>query len=576
MRQKLYSLSAIALLGIGLVACPAPTVTRGSISGKISPGRTKSQSMHIFVAGEVIVKFRNTLQATSALTLQVNGLQLARVRAMGLAKTSLFKANVNAAQTLELVQELAQRSDVEFAQTNRIYQTTSFTPPNDGLYVRQWHYDAMNVPAAWEISTGNASTVVAVADDGMLYNETDTDPKTHPDFAGKVIGGYDFISSATAAEDGDGRDANPYDNRIGLHGTHVGGTIAAATNNAVFGAGIDWNAKLLNIRVLGKGGGSEADILDGILWASGEAVAGIPNNAHPAKIINMSLGGDGACSAAEQNVFNTLAAKGTIVVVAAGNENENVGKPKAPANCQKVITVGATDPNNRRATYSNFGPRVDIMAPGGETNVSLTRGGETIAGGVFSNYASKAGTEFRLSGIEGTSMATPHIAGLLSLMVGINPNLTVTSALQFLKDNATPLATGACTSSNTVVTDTDCGAGLANAAKTLKAVKDALGGTTTPEPPAAPVPPATQEAKNYVVANNLSNPSESKKVEIKLGNSEVTYKITDLAPGNYKLVAFQDLDGDATPDPTEPTVERNDSVTAGSDTTEDIEMEPDN
>jgi serine protease len=576
MKKRYLSVIAMTLLGVGVVSCGGPSPTRGSLSGTISPGKTKAQSVppSEFVAGQVVVKFRSGIRVQNLTTLQAGQIQLARVRSLGVPQAALFKAKASSEQTLEMVRILSARADVEYAEVNRIYHPLSV--PTDPLYVRQWHYEAMNLPAAWAISTGVASTVVAVADDGILFDKTN-EANSHPDFIGKVIGGYDFISDPASAGDGNGRDDNPYDNLIGLHGTHVAGTIAAATNNNQFGAGVNWEAKLLNIRVLGKSGGDNTDIVDGILWAGGEPIAGIANNANPAKVINMSLGGDGACSKLEQDAFNLLAGKGVIVVVAAGNENENVNKPKSPANCANVITVGATGPTNRRAPYSNFGPRVDVMAPGGDTSLSVNRGGTDFEGGVFSTYSNKAGNVFNLSSIQGTSMASPHIAGLVSLMVGINPNLTLAQTLQFLKDNAKPLEAGACSNDNAVVKATDCGAGLVDAAKTLEKVKDALGGSDTPTPPAPPAPPVTKATENYVMAENQDNPAESKQVKIALTGAPVKYKIDNLAPGNYKLVAYNDLDGDAKPDATEPTVSKNEVVKAGEENgDEDLEMEPDN
>jgi serine protease len=591
--KKLSLLGCVALLGIGLVACPSPTNTRASIKGKINLANTKPQSAPVFVQGQVIVKFRSALQATNAVKLQASGIQLARVRTLGIERTALYNSGATHDQTLKMVAELNARSDVEYAQVSRIYQAMS-TVPNDTYYKLQWHYTNMNVPAAWEITTGVESTVVAVVDDGMLYNAAspdaatnDADPLTHPDFAGKVIGGYDFISTAAAAEDGDGRDTNGYDNRRGLHGTHVAGTIAAATNNNAFGAGVNWNAKLLNVRVLGKGGGSEADITDGVLWAAGLAAGGLPINPNPAKVINMSLGGDGPCTPFEQDVYNKVVAAGTIIVVAAGNENENVSKPKSPANCQNVITVGATGSTNKRAPYSNFGPRVDVMAPGGDSALAITVEGKNYQGGIFSTYMNAGKTEFNLGAIDGTSMATPHISGLVSLMVGLKPTMTFTEARDLLKNNAAALATGDCSAGNSAVNDTTgCGAGLVDAAKTLQAVQASLGVTVTV--PAPPAPPAANPVQDFVVAENQNNPSENKQVQVNLNPTSnrlststaspnsVSYNITDLAPGQYKIRAYADLDGDKKYDGDEPSGTSDEELSSGENKEdEDLEMSPD-
>ena len=571
---------ALSLLTFGLAACGSGsggsgggsagggTTTNGSISGTVSPGATKPSSAPAFVAGDIIVKFRSRLQATSATTLQAAGLQLARVRPLGLERVSLYRSNANAAQTLEMVRQLSNRSDVQYAQPNWIKQALAV--PTDPQYTEQWHYENMNLPAAWDISTGAASTVVAVIDDGMLYNAAttnaatnDADPKTHPDFAEKVIGGYDFISDAAAAEDGDGRDANAYDNRIGLHGTHVAGTIAAATNNGKFGAGVNWNAKLINARVLGKGGGSTSDIIDATLWSAGIAVTGVPANPNPAKVLNLSLGGAGECSPAEQDSFDQVTAVGVIVVVAAGNENKNVNAPVSPANCNNVITVGATGPTNKRAPYSNFGTRVDVMAPGGDSELSVTRGNKDFEAAIYSTYYDKTTNAFNLGGIQGTSMASPHMAGLVSLMVGLDPTLNYTKTLAFLKNNAAPLSAADCANGNAVVTAANfCGAGLVDAAKTLKAVKDALGGPIVAPPPAPPAPLVVKITKNFVRADNTADSSKSKQVEIALTTTAVNYSLTDLAPGTYVVTAYNDLNGNSERDVGEPKVST--TVTIGS------------
>lgn len=559
MKNKLQR-SITLCLAMGLISC-GDSLVNGSISGTVRAGATKPASFHGFVPGDVIVKFKSSGQAMLALAMADQTLPLTLVRELAVPGARLYHTNATPEQTLALVNEIAQRADVEYAQLNTIFQPTAV--PSDPQYSLQWHYANMNLPAAWDISTGLASTVVAVIDDGMLYNLTDTDPKSHPDFAGKVIGGYDFISDPVMGQDGDGRDANPYDIRFGLHGTHVGGTVAAATNNGKFGAGVNWNAKLLNVRALGEGGGTSADITDAVMWSAGEPVPNVPNNANPAKVLNMSLGGDGACDPIQQAAFDTITAKGVIVVVAAGNENENVNKPKQPASCNNVITVGATGPTNKRAPYSNFGSRVDVMAPGGDEQLSVNINGTDMDAGVYSNFWNKTEKNFILGGIQGTSMATPHIAGVVSLMVGIDPTLNHTKTLAFLKSSSTALPAADCINGNTAVAGTDCGAGLVDAAKTLKAVKDALGGAVTPTPPAPPPPPAVKVAQEYVRAEHSSDPSKSKQIVVSLSGSDVKYTIPDLVPGSYKVIAFTDLNGNATLDPTEPKVSVDTTIGAG-------------
>jgi serine protease len=374
--------------------------------------------------------------------------------------------------------------------------------PNDTLFSQQWHYgyvpgvsEGLNLVPAWNISTGSAATVVAVIDTGIL---------NHADLAGKTVAGYDFIGDTFVANDGDGRDNDPSDpgdwieaNECGgthsaqpssWHGTHVAGTIGAATNNGLGVAGVNWLAKILPVRVLGKCGGYTSDIVDGVRWAAGLSVTDVPANANPAKVLNLSLGGPGLCSASEQTAFNDVIAAGASVVIAAGNSNDNAAN-YAPGNCNGVITVAATDRTGDRAFYSNYGATVEISAPGGET--------ATLANGVLSTL--DGGVDIPLNNniyafYQGTSMAAPHIAGLASLMLAVEPNLTPAQVGGFIQANARAFPAGSgCTT-------TICGSGIADAYATLQAV--ALFSTldnsvflptiTKPEPP----PPPSEPLKN--------------------------------------------------------------------------------
>ncbi|MDX3312111.1 S8 family peptidase [Streptomyces sp. NPDC054884] len=345
--------------------------------------------------------------------------------------------------------------------------------PDDTEYAKQWDLfestAGMNVPGAWGTSTGTGVTV-AVIDTGYV---------THSDLAANIVGGYDFISDTAVSVDGDGRDSNPADpgdwynaNECGAgipastsswHGTHVAGTIAAATNNGKGVAGIAYGAKISPLRVLGKCGGYDSDIIDAITWASGGTVSGVPANSNVAKVINMSLGGDGACSSATQSAITAAVNRGTTVVVAAGNESDNVANHN-PGNCNNVISVAATNRTGAKASYSNFGSLVDISAPGGQTSTGT-------ANGILStlNSGTKTPSSESYAYYQGTSMATPHIAGLVALMKSANPSLTPAQIETAIKNNARALP-GACSGG--------CGAGLADAAKTVQAVSGSGGGST--------------------------------------------------------------------------------------------------
>ncbi|MGY1496594.1 S8 family peptidase [Streptomyces sp. QTS52] len=344
--------------------------------------------------------------------------------------------------------------------------------PNDTEYAKQWDlFEAtagMRVPGAWTTATGTGVTV-AVIDTGYV---------THSDVAANIVAGYDFIADSAVSVDGDGRDSNPADpgdwyaageceqtagSNSSWHGTHVAGTIAAVANNSKGVAGIAYNAKISPVRALGKCGGYDSDIIDAITWASGGTVSGVPANTNVAKVINMSLGGGGACSSATQSAITGAVNRGTTVVVAAGNENANASTSN-PANCNNVITVAATGRTGARASYSNYGSVVDISAPGGEMSTGT-------ANGILStlNSGAKTPSTESYAYYQGTSMATPHIAGLVALMKSANPSLTPAQIETAIKNNARALP-GSCSGG--------CGAGLADAAKTVQAVSGTGGGTT--------------------------------------------------------------------------------------------------
>jgi serine protease len=421
-----------------------------------------------WVPGEVIVKFKSDsgLSPQSLKTLRQGNLTLNLVRPLGLGGTRLYHTTgLSEAATLQLAQSLSARADVLYAQPNYILHTLK--TPNDEYYAPyQWDLPLMNLPAAWDQTTGSSSTVVAVIDTGILWEAGDPS-MTHPDLAGKVLPGYDFISDPQEANDGDGRDPDPYDagdeevpGQSSYHGSHVAGTIGAATNNNIGVAGVDWGAMILPVRALGVGGGTTSDILDGALWAAGISVNGVPDNSHPAAVENLSLGGPGTCSPAEQDTFDQITARGVVVVVAAGNDGQDANGSN-PANCSGVITVGAVGPQGSRAYYSNYGSKVDVMAPGGDQS-------SDPHDGVLSTIRDDSTGQFTYAWYQGTSMATPHVAGLVALMKGLEPSLTPAQVLSILKTTAHPLNADQCNRP----TGADCGAGLIDAAAALQAVSN--------------------------------------------------------------------------------------------------------
>ena len=318
--------------------------------------------------------------------------------------------------------------------------------PNDPLWSSQWHYfeptGGINVQKAWKRSKGKG-VVVAVLDTGY---------RPHADLVANLVPGYDMIVDTAVANDGNGRDADASDPGDGCggasswHGTHVAGTIAATTNNGVGVAGVAQKAKVQSVRVLGCGGGYFSDIDAGIEWASGGTVAGLPANPTPAKVINMSLSGATSCPAATQTAINNAVARGTVVVVAAGNSYGNAAN-YAPANCANVITVAATNRSGAKASYSNTGTVVEIAAPGGDF------------GGTGSGVLSTLNAGYSTPGADnyveyiGTSMATPHVAGVAALIMAKQPTWTPAQVLARLQSTARAFP-GACAG---------CGSGIVDA-----------------------------------------------------------------------------------------------------------------
>lgn len=465
---------------------------------------------------QIIIKYRanasvpqfnaakmNALSSTAGETLNYKRAMSGNAHVLSLP-TRMPPATVEA-----IARKLAALPDVEYAEPDYMMRPTLI--PNDPSYSAQWHYyesiGGINAPAAWDITTGSATIRVAVIDTGI------TD---HPDLAGRWVGGYDFIADVPTANDGNGRDSDPHDpgdwvtaNLCGpgepaenssWHGTHVAGTIGAASNNSLGVAGINWVSPIVPIRVLGRCGGFTSDIVDGMRWAAGLTVAGVPANANPAKVMNLSLGGSGTCSATYQNAINAINAAGAIVVVSAGNSNTNAANFQ-PASCSGVVTVAATDRGGNRTFYSNFGTAVEISAPGGETNTNSPS--PAPQNGVLSTLNTGLTTPSAPSYVyyQGTSMAAPHIAGVLSLMVSLDPTLNFTQSLQILQSTARAFPAGSnCTTST-------CGSGIVDTAAALNAVLNPPAPTSTATTGPSPAPTNTNPPGGK--ATRTSTPSRT-------------------------------------------------------------------
>jgi serine protease len=433
------------------------------------------------VPGEIIVKMRPGVVAERIMPsdeLLALGIRTApRVTSGGelvfqLTPQAMFALQSEAAamaRVQDLAAQLSARPEVEYAQPNWILRPS--LTPNDPLYPLQWHYrnngsgsdqspGGINLPNAWDSGQGDAAVVVAVIDTGIL--------PAQPDIAGSpnLAAGFDMISDPFIANDGDGRDADPTDAGDAVaagecgqnspaqgdswHGSHVAGTIGVVnTDNGAGVAGANWAVTAVPIRVLGKCGGTNADINDAIRWAAGLPVPGVPSNPTPARVINMSLGAAVSCAQAPalQAAVNDAVAAGTVVVVAAGNEAIDVAGT-LPGGCANVIAVAAGDARGHLVTrYSNFGDGIDILAPGGD--LRRDDNGDGQPDGVLSTI------QGGYAWFNGTSMAAPHTAGVAALMVAADPTLTPAEIEAEIKDNAIARDSTQCPKA--------CGAGLLNA-----------------------------------------------------------------------------------------------------------------
>lgn len=300
-----------------------------------------------------------------------------------------------------------------FASSPRVSSTPPFFNPNDPYYVNSelWGLNGtygVQGQKAWLVTRGNPEIVVAVLDTGSTV---------HPDLEGQTVPGYDMISDIDRAGDGDGRDSDPsdagdfYGDKLSSwHGTHLAGVINARGNNSRGVIGIAPNVKVQHVRVLGRDGGSDSDIVSGITWASGGPVGSLPLNPTPARVINLSLGGEGVCPPQYQEAIDDAISRGTVVIVAAGNSDTDASTT-TPANCDGVITVAASNSDGQKTSFSNYGEVVDIAAPGMSILSTMNSG---LTGVDLPNYAPKSGT----------SMSAPYVAGIVALMLSNEPSLT--------------------------------------------------------------------------------------------------------------------------------------------------------
>jgi len=467
-------------------------------------------------AGAAIAKLSNGNDRTAALAKRT-GLALGLKREI----SDLMFANtvaVGDASAAQILERLRADPAVEYVSVDR-RRFAHATTPNDSLFGNQWYLQntevsAVNAIGAWDREVGSTGVVIAVLDTGVLYDHPDLG---RADRGGKLLPGYDFVTASHMSNDGDARDADPSDpgdwvdstDKINTqfancetagsswHGTRVVGMIGALTNNSSGVAGLDWNSFILPVRVLGKCGGVDSDILAGMRWAAGLHVAGVPDNVTPARILNLSLGSSDACEASYRDVIGELAARKVLAVISAGNEGTVVS---SPANCPGVAAVAAIRHAGSKVGFSSLGPEVTIAAPGG--NCVNINGGPCL----FSlDTTSNSGTTVpatnnftdQINSNLGTSFSAPIVSGIAALMLSRNANLSTAQLLARLGEGAHAFpasvaddpAIPAChvpvnnqdfQLAQCLCTVATCGAGMVNAAGSVAAAERPIAAVALP------------------------------------------------------------------------------------------------
>lgn len=506
-----------ALTAMAAHATPPPKWPAQVQSASAKPALAEEMVSQLMIKPRYGAKLATALQRSDASALSTaaaTALSVARPMSGGAHVLRLEKP-VPLSEARVIAARLMGDAGVEWAEPDQLMHPYA-TPTDPDYATKQWHYFApsganlggANLPAAWDLTTGGSKVTVAVIDTGVM---------AHADLT-PLLPGYNFITNAWRANNVAGRGADATDTGDWLtpaeitygianglcspraqptdsswHGTHVAGTIAARMNNGQGGVGVAPAAQILPVRVLGKCGGTSSDIIDGMRWAAGLTVPGVPNNPNPAKVLNLSLGGDGACGVPYQTAVNDIRASGSVIIAATGNDGAaSVGQP---ANCAGVIAVTAHAIDGDNTDYANIGAETAISAPGGGCgNVArlcstfVTPNGPGVystlnsgkMGPVADNYAN----------YQGTSMATPHVAGVAALMFSLKPDLTPDEVKTYLQNSARPHPAGTTCVSGTNVGK--CGKGLLDAAATLAAL-----------PSTPPVVTLTVDASRVVKPNTV-------------------------------------------------------------------------
>lgn len=535
-----------AALAVGSAHAATPTIGLGGVHDAVAQSAQTANLGQRFIVKTVTTgnQARRLLDGTLSSAVSRSSLQQARAASSDLPARGAVSAKVlremavpgwhvvqtsralNESERAAFVAELKADPSVVSVQVDRLYQrldeasvtlpratataTGAAAAPNDPAYAQlQWNFHdqvgGVNAEQAWTRSTGQG-VVVAVVDTGVV--------KDNPDLAANVLPGYDMITDhRISRRDQDGRAAGGFDlgdwvdanycNALGgsgnpaqsssWHGSHVSGTIAQVTNNNLATAGLAHDAKILPVRVLGSCGGFGSDIADGMLWAAGLPVDGLPTNPNPAEVINMSLGSSGpdTCPQLYQDAIDKINAAGSIIVVAAGNSNADAGT-YTMSSCKGVISVGATRVNGGRASYSNYGTRVDIAAPGGGGSIDGNPNGYIFQ---VVNASTQGPTgDWQIGGMAGTSMASPHVAAAVAMVQSVvSTPFTWSGMRDLLRASARPFPVA-------IPTSTPIGAGILDIDMLLQMA------TTPPcDPSDSSCVPPTKTLSNKVELSGLGS-----------------------------------------------------------------------
>lgn len=475
------------------------------------------------VPGKLVVRLADPVFAASARALPVLSVGQRTPQmvapAIGEGSFEVRYANMDVAETYRTADELAGRQGVVSAEVVPLVRAFAFPadPPNDPSYGLQWPLRQIGAWEAWR-SLGAAvpPAVIAVLDSGV---------RDHPDL--NILPGWNFIDENS--------DTREFFAPGGIyHGLHVAGIAGARTNNAYGIAGTHPNARIVPVKVLPDAGGL-GDLLDvarAIRWAAGLRVEGVfrdpPLNANPAKVINASLGGGSyGCPTYLQSAVNAAFDRGAIVVAAAGNETEDVINT-TPANCANVVTVGAVGPAGTIASYSNYGSLIDVMAPGGEDTGDA---GDKV---YSASWNGDTGSPVFVAAM-GTSMATPHVAGVLAMLRGMQPGFTPVEAISRILQTARPLSAAACRG-----WAGDCGAGLLDAAAAI-----AQGPGSGAQPGIVHIYALSCLSLDCSAISTRS----SKHMSFPAGKTSGNYSFTDLYDGIYYVFAYKDVNDNGEWDP---------------------------